>query len=97
MGKIDGEEEIRKLFTRFDKQDKGFIDVYDLANIARELGDNRSDEDLQNMIDSYGSKGRVTCEQFLALLNTKPGELNIMDMYVDSSDDEEEEAGGRRQ
>ena len=90
MGAIDSYEEIMKLFKRFDAKDKGFIDFADVKHIAKELGENMSDVDLGNMVQSFGTDGKVTAEQFYALLKTKPGEVNFMDGYVDSSDEEDQ-------
>ena len=90
MGAIDSYEEIMKIFKRFDAKGKGFIDFADVKHIAKELGENMSDVDLENMIFCFGTDGKVTVEQFYALLKTKPGELNFP--VVDDSSDEEEQA-----
>ena len=91
MGKIDSDEEITKLFKRFDANGKGHIDSNDLRQIAKELGENATDKDLEKMITAFGTDGTVSSDQFFSLLKIKPGTLNIMDLYVDSSDDEQEQ------
>ena len=90
MGAIDSYEEIMKLFKRFDAKDKGFIDFADVKHIAKELGENMSDVDLGNMVQSFGTDGKVTAEQFYALLKMKPGDVKFPVIY-DSSDEEEHE------
>lgn len=46
-------EEIRKAFKLFDEDGKGNVDVKNLKRIAKELGENLTDEELQAMIDEF--------------------------------------------
>lgn len=91
MGQVDSQEEIMKLFQRFDGKGKGYIDFADVKSIAKELGENMSDADLNNMVVQFGTDGRVNADQFYKLLRTQPGEFNIIEMYADSSDEEQDQ------
>ena len=95
MGAVDSYEEIMKLFAKFDAQTKGYIDFSDVKSIAKQLGENMSDADLENMVVQFGTDGRVNSDQFYKLLKTKPGEVTLADMFADSSGDEEEPDEGR--
>ena len=55
MGAVDSEAEIMKLFHKFDSGDKGYINFNDVKNIAKQLGENMSDPDLRNMVDTFGT------------------------------------------
>ena len=90
MGAVDSYDEIMKIFRQYDASNKGYIDFADVKSMAKQLGENMSDADLKNMIVSFGADDRVTAEQFYKLLKTEPGELNLIDMYADSSDGEDE-------
>jgi centrin-3 len=46
-------EEMRKAFRLFDEDDKGRIDLRNLRRVARELGEDLTDEQLQSMIDEF--------------------------------------------
>ena len=96
MAQVTTRAEITKLFNKFDTKGKGFIDIHDVGSIAKQLGENMSEDDLENMIVQAGTDGKVSSEQFYKVLTRKPGSLSIVDMYNDSSDDEpdDEEGGG---
>ena len=49
--KKDTKEETEKVFKLFDKDSTGKITLDNLKVIAKELGENMSDEDLQDMIE----------------------------------------------
>ena len=90
MAAVDTREEIMKLFEKFDAQKKGYIDYGDVKSIAKQLGENMTEEDLRNMVTQAGTNGRVSAEQFYKVLTRKPGQgtfANLVDGY-DSSDDE---------
>lgn len=72
-GKIserDPEEEIRKAFSLFDDDQTGTISLKNLRRVARELGENLSDDELQAMIDEFdkNNDGVIDVEEFLGIM-----------------------------
>ena len=65
MGDRDSPEEIRRVFKLFDDDETGKISFRNLKRVARELGENMTDEELQEMINKvsllpwYGSHARM--------------------------------------
>ena len=53
----DSREEIMKAFKLFDTDEKGKISFKDLKRVAKELGENMTDEELQEMIDEADRDG----------------------------------------
>ena len=51
MGDRDSPEEIRRVFKLFDDDETGRISFRNLKRVARELGENMTDEELQEMIN----------------------------------------------
>ena len=59
MGEKDSREEILKAFRLFDDDETGKITFRNLKRVAKELGENMTDEELQEMIDEADRDG--TC------------------------------------
>ena len=53
----DKNEEIMKAFHAFNQEGSGTISFRDLKAISRELGENMTDEELQEMIDEADENG----------------------------------------
>ena len=57
MGEKDSREEILKAFRLFDDDETGKITFRNLKRVAKELGENMTDEELQEMIDEADRDG----------------------------------------
>ncbi|XP_076751643.1 uncharacterized protein LOC143423895 [Xylocopa sonorina] len=66
----DTKEEVLKAFRLFDDDNTGKITFKNLKRIARELGENLTDEELQEMIDEADKDGdgEVSQEEFLRIM-----------------------------
>jgi len=70
LGRNAGEE-LRKAFKLFDTAEKGSISFEDLKRVAKELGENMSDTEIQDMIDEAdrSNSGSVSEEDFLRIMS----------------------------
>lgn len=66
----DPRQEMIKAFQLFDENNTGKISLRSLRRVARELGENMSDEELQAMIDEFDvdQDGEINLEEFLAIM-----------------------------
>ncbi|XP_031575412.1 centrin-3-like [Actinia tenebrosa] len=66
----DPQEEVFKAFRLFDDDDSGKISIRNLRRVARELGENMTDEELRAMIDEFDKDGdgEINEEEFLAIM-----------------------------
>lgn len=66
----DPQEEILKAFKLFDDDDSGKISLRNLRRVARELGENMSDEELRAMIEEFDKDGdgEINQDEFIAIM-----------------------------
>lgn len=70
MTEKDSKEEIMKAFRLFDDDETGRISFKNLKRVATELGENLTDEELQEMIDEADcdGDGEINQEEFLRIM-----------------------------
>lgn len=70
MSEKDSNEEILKAFRLFDDDDTGTISFKNIKRVAKELGENLTDEELREMIDEadLDGDGEVNQEEFLRIM-----------------------------
>lgn len=70
MAEKDTKEEILKAFRLFDDDDTGRISFKNLKRVAKELGENLTDEELREMIEEadLDGDGEVNQEEFLRIM-----------------------------
>ena len=63
-------EEIKKAFRLFDSEEKGKIGFKDLKRVAKELGENMTDEELNEMIEEADrdGDGEISEEDFIRIM-----------------------------
>ncbi|KAJ3220856.1 hypothetical protein HK099_003947 [Clydaea vesicula] len=70
MSERDSKEEIFKAFKLFDDDETGKISFKNLKRVAKELGENLTDEELQEMIDEADrdGDGEINPDEFLRIM-----------------------------
>ena len=73
MSEKDSREEIMKAFRLFDDDETGKISFKNLKRVAKELGENMTDEELQEMIDEADrdGDGEVNEEEFFRIMKRR--------------------------
>ncbi|KAJ3107535.1 Calcium-binding component of the spindle pole body (SPB) half-bridge [Phlyctochytrium planicorne] len=63
-------EEIRKAFQLFDDDGTGKISLRNLRRVAKEIGENLDDEELQAMIDEFDldQDGEINEQEFISIM-----------------------------
>ncbi|XP_077145065.1 centrin-3 [Ranitomeya variabilis] len=66
----DPQEEMMKAFKLFDDDDSGRISMRNLRRVARELGENMSDEELRAMIEEFDKDGdgEINLQEFVSIM-----------------------------
>uniref|UniRef100_A0A8C0XCX3 EF-hand domain-containing protein n=1 Tax=Castor canadensis TaxID=51338 RepID=A0A8C0XCX3_CASCN len=66
----DEKEEILKAFKLFDDDDTGSISLNNIKRVAKELGENLTDDELQEMLDEADrdGDGEINEEEFLRMM-----------------------------
>ena len=79
MSERDSDQELGKAFILF-SQNKDFITFDDLKRIARELGENMTEDELKEMIKEANrnerGEGVVSLEEFLNILNNQTDRIH---------------------
>lgn len=68
MKKRDPLREIKRVFLLFAGKNN-YIDFKALKHAAKEIGESLKDEEIQLMIDRFGTDGKVSEEQFIAIMD----------------------------
>jgi len=70
MAERNPEDEIKKAFALFDDDQTGSISVRNLRRVARELGEELKDEELQAMIDEFDKNGDgvIDLDEFMGIM-----------------------------
>jgi Ca2+-binding EF-hand superfamily protein len=70
MSERDSREEILKAFRLFDDDNTGKITLNNLRRVAKEIGENMTDEELREMIDEADrdGDGEIDQEEFLRIM-----------------------------
>ena len=61
---------MKKAFTLFDDDRSGKISLKNMKRVARELGENLSEEELQAMIDEFDrdQDGEISSDEFMYIM-----------------------------
>ena len=69
----DSKEDIQKVFQLFDDSSKGSISLDNLKRVARELGEDMSEEELKEMIEraDLDGDGVISMDEFFNIMTKK--------------------------
>ena len=83
----DPKDEILKAFRLFDDDETGKISFKNLKRVAKELGENMTEEELQDMIDQADrdGDGEINPDEFYRIMK-KRGD-NPLDDLLDDDDE----------
>ena len=78
------EEEIRKVFRVFDKNDNGFISFNELRRVLRNLGEKLSDEEVVEMIEEadLDNDGHINYEEFVDIVTSSAPQTDIATQWA---------------
>nr|KAF6479452.1 hypothetical protein HJG59_002732 [Molossus molossus] len=70
MNEKDEKEELLKAFKLFDDDDTGSITLNNIKRVAKELGENLTDDELKEMLDEadHDGDGEINEEEFLRMM-----------------------------
>ena len=87
MSEKDSREEILKAFRLFDDDETGKISFRNLKRVAKELGENMTDEELQEMIDEADrdGDGEINEDEFLRIMRPPADRANQISRRAASS------------
>ena len=87
MSNRDPRDESLKSFRLFDDDETGTISLKNLRRVAKELGENMTEEELQDMIDQADrdGDGEINPDEFYRIMK-KRGD-NPLDDLLDDDDD----------
>merc|ERR1712166_1358021 len=70
MAERDPREEMMKAFRLFDDDDTGKINFHNLRRVAKELGENMTDQEIQEMIDEADrdGDGEINEDEFMRIM-----------------------------
>jgi Ca2+-binding EF-hand superfamily protein len=72
LGNRETKEGIQRIFDLFDEDKKGKISSKDLKKVAKELGENVSNEEIQEMLQRAASNGvDITSDDFYYIMTKK--------------------------
>ena len=85
MGEKDSREDIEKVFKLFDDDETGRISFKNLKRIAKELGENMNDDEIQEMIDQADrdGDGEINEDEFYRIMKKKDNWLDDFDSDED--------------
>lgn len=66
-------DDIRKVFKLFDEEGNGYVTIFDLKRIVKEMGENFDEDELNEMIERADSDGdgKVSFDDFFEVMTKK--------------------------